>query len=385
MTELRTIRRRIWLYLLSWQIHARSVERIYKVLAAIIAVLACCAGMLWRHFGTDASLPVLADMTPILLAIVGIIMSYIPPKKETHIVTSFVLIIVGLAGSAVLTVARLKTETAHRNEMGGLYKKIDAVGDQNSKLSDYLLAAKNTGMSETDRRKGILTTLRNQWILSHDPVDPDILAGTKMPPQDWIKKRLIEMGETWSVAEETPQTTAPRSYIVLDGNPKFTGPNAAGAEGSDFIAGSPIMFNIHFKNSGPNALEYEDQAMAAYLKDDYKPETQEALLAEFTNEVKREKQNFKGPMPDSSQALTMGPGSSEFFTATDWSSSLERVLFTQNDLDQLKSGTKIAFVIAEIRYKDAGIQHHFRMCMWLQPPATANGIWHYCNIFNASD
>ena len=257
MAELRAFQRRIWLGILRWRTRARSVEMVYRVLTAIIAALACCAVVLWRHFGTDASLPVLADMTPILLAIVGIIMSYIPPKKETHIVTSFVLIIVGLAGSAVLTVARLKTEAAHRNEMGGLYRKIDAVGDQNSKLSDYLLAAKNTGMGETDRRKGILTTLRNQWILSHDPVDPDILAGTKMPPQDWIKKRLVEMGETWSVAEEAPRTAAPRSYIVLDGNPKFTGPNPAGTEGSDFTPGSPVAFNLHYKNTGPSALDLE--------------------------------------------------------------------------------------------------------------------------------
>src|ERR1035441_1048908 len=132
MAELRAFQRRIWLGILRWRARARSVEMVYRVLTAIIAALACCAVVLWRHFGTDASLPVLADMTPILLAIVGIIMSYIPPKKETHIVTSFVLIIVGLAGSAVLTVARLKTEAAHRNEMGGLYRKIDARSEKNT-------------------------------------------------------------------------------------------------------------------------------------------------------------------------------------------------------------------------------------------------------------
>jgi len=364
------------------------METVPKVLVGIVFVFCFCGVLLWRHFGADICLPVLADMTPILLAVAGVIMSYIQPKKESHVITTIVLIVAGLLGSAVLTINRIKSEATHRAEIATLNDKMDIVRNQNANLSNFLIASKNTGMSEADRKKAIETTLRNQYILSHDPIDPDILAGTKMPPEDWMNKRLGELGETWTISQSKPAVTAtappPRSYIVLDGNPRFTGPNAAGAEGADFVVGSQVAFNIHFKNTGPNSLELGEQAMAAYLKDDYAPKTQEALQAEFKNEVNREKQS-KRPMSSLPHIYTMGPGTAEWFTAVSWTDTLERVLFTQNDLDSLKTGGKIAFVIAEITYKDAGTQHHFRTCMWLVPPATANGIWHFCDVFNDSD
>ena len=81
----------------------------------------------------------------------------------------------------------------------------------------------------------------------------------------------------------------------------------------------------------------------------------------------------------------MGAGTSEFFTAVSVSDKLEPILFTQDDLDMMKSGAKFAFVITEITYKDAGVLHHFQMCMWLQPPATPDRAWHFCDVFNASD
>ena len=46
----------------------------------------------------------------ILLAIVGIVLSYIPPGKESHLATTVVLIIAGLLGSAVLSLNRIRGE-----------------------------------------------------------------------------------------------------------------------------------------------------------------------------------------------------------------------------------------------------------------------------------
>ncbi|HEX3438286.1 MAG TPA: hypothetical protein VHT24_16075, partial [Pseudacidobacterium sp.] len=82
---------------------------------------------------------------------------------------------------------RIRNETAHRSEIAGLNIKIDKVGAQNTILGNFLLAAKDSQkLSEADRRKAIETVLRNQYILTHNPIDPEILAGNKMPPQDWM-------------------------------------------------------------------------------------------------------------------------------------------------------------------------------------------------------
>jgi len=357
-----------------------------KFWMATVALIAVCVPV-WKHFGSDAALPVLADCTPILLAIVGVVMSYIQPKKENHRATTVILIVAGILGSAGLSANRIHSEGEHRKEVIALGGKIDNVRTQNENLANVLIAAKgNGGISETDRRRGIETTLRNEYVLSHDPIDPDILAGTKSPPQDWMKKRLLELGETWTIAAGTaPQMQTPRSYLVLDGNPRFTGPNAGGTEGGDFVPGSQIAFNIHYKNSGPNALELGEQAMAAYLRDDIKPETEGKLVGEFTDEVEREKKMFGRPKSKALNVHTMGAGTAEFFTANAWSQDLQRILFTQDDLDKLKTGEKVAYVMADVSYKDLGVQHHFRVCMWLQKPASSSGIWHFCSVLNNSN
>jgi hypothetical protein len=142
--------------------------------------------------------------------------------------------------------------------------------------------------------------------------------------------------------------SAPRSYLTLAGNPRFTGPSATQTEGSNFLPGSPIAFNIHYKNTGPNAVELGEQADAAYLKDDYKPETQQSVLAQFTSDIEKEKKALKEGKPDPSHTHTMGAGTEEFFTAFSWSDTLERVSFTQDDLNKLKAGARIAFVITQI-------------------------------------
>ncbi len=125
------IRRRIYLRLLRWRIKFRHTEPVYKVLSGAVLALLGIAAVLWGHFGAAVSLPVLADMMPILLAIAGIIVSYVPPKRETHIVATMLLIVFGLFGTAVMTIARLRNEGDHREEVKGLNGKLDAVGTQN--------------------------------------------------------------------------------------------------------------------------------------------------------------------------------------------------------------------------------------------------------------
>jgi hypothetical protein len=62
----------------------------------------------------------------------------------------------------------------------------------------------NKTLSEIERRKNISDSLRDEYVLTHNPVDPEILAGSKMPPKEWMNKRLTEMGEPWKIAYDGP-------------------------------------------------------------------------------------------------------------------------------------------------------------------------------------
>jgi hypothetical protein len=175
----------------------------------------CLAVPIWRHFGTDKSLPVLADATPILLAIVGVVMSYIQPKKESHGVTTGILILAGFIGTMILSMNRISSDASHKQEVKDLGEKVDRVGAQNARSLELFIAAKNTGtLSEADRKKGIENALRNEYILKTNPIDPQILAGNALPPDDWMNNRLKEMGETWKVAGKPGTAKPPSSPLI---------------------------------------------------------------------------------------------------------------------------------------------------------------------------
>ncbi len=170
---------------------------------------------IWIHFGSDLALPVLADATPILLAIVGVVMSYIQPKKENHIATTAILIIAGVAGTVILSANRIRSEGSHKTEVAGLSAKISTVQAQNTKVLSFLLDAPK--ISESDRRKGIEDSLRNEYILSHNPIDPEILAGNRMPPDDWMNKRLAQLGISWRVS--SPPFSSIRTQTASESPP----------------------------------------------------------------------------------------------------------------------------------------------------------------------
>lgn len=59
---------------------------------------------------------------------------------------------------------------------------------------------------EVQRRGEVLRRLRQEYILSHDDLSPGMIAGTGPLPQDWLERRLREMGETWEPkAEQSEQ------------------------------------------------------------------------------------------------------------------------------------------------------------------------------------
>ena len=49
----------------------------------------------------------------------------------------------------------------------------------------------------------IIQSLRNDYVLGHQHLSPGLLAGTELPPSNWLNKRLRDLGEKWTVSEGT--------------------------------------------------------------------------------------------------------------------------------------------------------------------------------------
>ena len=51
--------------------------------------------------------------------------------------------------------------------------------------------------SEQLRRSKVLSKLRKLYILSHDGISPELVAGTAPIPKAWAEQQLQQLGETW--------------------------------------------------------------------------------------------------------------------------------------------------------------------------------------------
>ena len=122
-------------FVVVWVILRR--ERILSALAIVgIAGILLSNRYLW-HLGRphlDTVLPILSDFVPIAMALVGIIMSYKQPKRESHLWTTVILLSACFIGTGILSWTRIRNEAAHKKEVETLSNKVDAVGTQNSSI-----------------------------------------------------------------------------------------------------------------------------------------------------------------------------------------------------------------------------------------------------------
>jgi hypothetical protein len=248
-------------------------------------------------------------------------------------------------------------------------------------------APPNAQAAEVDRRQNIEKALRGEYILSHDNVSPDVLAGTEFPPADWMNRRLRELGENWTFTapKTTTDTLHPtRSYVVFDG------PLGFGERKDDkgqllpdqnFQVGDKIFFNYHFSATGPNPVELKEIGRWLYLEPDFGSETQREIIGDFRKRLNEERKQH----PITSEPGTLMPGDYRWDSAVAVNEDKQFRLVTRKDLDEFRAGTEIAFVLVELSYTDNGKKHHLRTCQYLQPPATPPGVWHYCEGFNQSD
>ncbi len=181
-------RRRTLLFLLHLVIATRSMRdrenlrlQPYKLLILAVIVLLLLVDLM-LFFGADEVLPLLADSVPLLIAVIGIIMSYRQPSKESHLVTTIVLVLAGVVGSAILTAVRTRNENAHKVEVKELQHKIDSVGDINGKILAAVVNPPKAPELKTDeatRRQRVIQLLRNDYVLHHQRVSAGLLAGTE--------------------------------------------------------------------------------------------------------------------------------------------------------------------------------------------------------------
>jgi len=170
---------------------------------------------------------------------------------------------------------------------------------------------------------------------------------------------------------------SPRSYLAISGVPAFAGRNPNLQEGSNFQAGDPLGFNLHYRATGPNAIYVGGSGMMVLLEPDDNPGTLKKAYQSFIERVAEDKKKTANQEKD--QWRLFIPGAAQFNSALAWDGPKEHPtthVVTQTELDNLKSGALVAVVIAVFDYKDGGKIHHLWYCSFLQPPAQPPGIWH---------
>ena len=55
--------------------------------------------------------------------------------------------------------------------------------------------------NEAERRRRVLETLRDEYVMSHQDAPVSMITGNQYPSADWMNKRLRQLGENWSFNE----------------------------------------------------------------------------------------------------------------------------------------------------------------------------------------
>jgi hypothetical protein len=358
-----------------------------KIAVAFLAFTILACTVVYWTLGFNSMLSWASDFVPLLFAVVGIVVSVRKFRDEHQAAVISVIVIVGILGTVVLHLSRIHDENSHAAEIRGLRERMDSWQQQNTELLSSLLkpVPLNAQASEIDRRQNIEKALRGEYILSHDNVSPEVLAGTQFPPADWMNRRLRELGESWTVtASKTTTDTShtARSYVVFDGTLHFAERKDDKGQllpDQNFQVGDKIFFNYGIRATGPNPIELKGFARWLYLEPDFGPGTQRQIVADFKRRLNEERKQT------TIEPGTLMPGDHRWDSAIAFDENKQFRLVTRTDLDAFRAGTEIAFVLAEVSYLDNGKLHYLRTCQFLQPPAIAPGVWHYCDGFNQSE
>lgn len=344
----------------------------------------------WMHILINA----VPDIAYALLALAGLVylmpdlISKLEARKAVRVFLFSLFALFGLSAILVNAVNRTDQEEQVATQSLAQTKVLSSVLDiQKSLHSDKT-------MTEAQRRERISESLRDEYILTHNPIAPEILAGSEMPPEDWMNSKLHDLGESWSV-ENTPRprtVATPRSYLRFVSYPLFTGTLGAAlgdiAEGKNFKPGDILGFNVHFTATGPNPVKVIETASLTCVEPDSSADSIKTATGIFMQEATKERAAavLLSPKPKA-QTQTLMPSDQHFFTPSVWTGAVpyKPWIITQDDLDKFKSGAEVSVVMAVLTYKDGDKIHHLRQCLLLQPPAQPPGIWRFCEGFPDSD
>ena len=138
----------------------------------------------------------------------------------------------------------------HETTMAQVLKSVNHIQDA--------LSPSAAQMTEAERQRHLLDSLRDQYILEQKYVDPEIVAGTKMPPDDWLNARLTQLGEKLRVKEGLAPTSAshylekpPQLARIVFGfySPNFSGDHLEKLR-FDSIINNTATFDVAFENIG---------------------------------------------------------------------------------------------------------------------------------------
>jgi hypothetical protein len=215
-----------------------------------------------------------------LLAIAGL--SYLAPgwvkKLETmragraFLIAFFVIFAaVAILVNAVNREGQEHTESVQQERMAVVMKDITNIQDA---------LKKPTNLTEAERREHLIASLRDEYIISQRSLDPDILAGSKMPPPIWLNDRLRAMGETWRVA---PNLTVQSSTTPKNPENPLIIKSVIAAQ--ELRVGNPLEVRINLQNVSGKTLKVRESGavlMFQYGPDDpAQVESQEGLWAAF--------------------------------------------------------------------------------------------------------
>lgn len=162
------------------------------------------------------------DIAFALLAVAGL--AYLVPKRyldkieELVWVRRFLLVLFVTVGFSAIIINAIKNENQEFKDgqnderMGVVLKSVLNIQDA--------LKPKAVNLTEAERKERLLESLRDEYVASHSSIDPSIVTGKKMPPDDWMNMRLSQMGEKWR--QLTPVATAPYSAAAPASKPDIS-------------------------------------------------------------------------------------------------------------------------------------------------------------------
>ena len=194
------------------------------------------------------------DMAYALLALAGL--AYLVPEitaklESKRAVRVFLFTLFALMGvSAILVNAVNRADQEQQTAMQSL-AMTHVLG---SVLEIQKDLHSNKTMTEAQRKESLSESLRDEYIITHNPIDPDILAKTKMPPDDWMNMRLAALGEHVRVAESKPITPiiqeAPKPelaklvFTLWDENASLERPTLSQTISPDADGNYPVDFSF---------------------------------------------------------------------------------------------------------------------------------------------